>query len=470
MIGREREQEILMEAATAREPRFVAVYGRRRVGKTFLVRQTFRDSFAFHHTGMATGSMPDQLKSFQGSLMDFGYRDCPLPADWIEAFRLLRELLERSRKRRKVVFIDELPWLDTRKSRFLPAFEHFWNGWASGRKDVCLVVCGSATSWILNKVIRSRGGLHNRVTDRIRLDPFSLGECERYAKSRGLAFDRFQIVQLYMVFGGVPFYWSQLKPGGSMSGCVDSLLFARKGALRGEFDELFRSLFRRPEPYVRIVEELGTRKSGLTREEIARKAAPDDSGHLTGYLAELEECGFVRKYEAFGKRAKGALYQLVDPFVLFHYAFVRQNARGNERFWSHSLRRPVRTAWEGIAFELVCLEHVDRIKAALGVSGVLTTVSSWSCPPADGRPGAQVDLVLERGDRVVDLCEMKFSPEAVRLDGKAAENIRNKAERFIETTGTRSAVHVVVVTPVGLLRNRHAEEVQNVVTMADLFL
>ena len=469
MIGRERERRILLEAASAREPRFVAVYGRRRIGKTHLVRETFGGSFAFCHTGMASGSMPDQLKSFQGSLRDFGYRDCPLPADWIDAFRLLRELLVRSRKRRKIVFIDELPWLDTRKSRFLPAFEHFWNGWASGRNDILLVVCGSATSWILNKVIRSRGGLHNRVTDRIRLEPFTLGECEQYARSRGLSFDRFQIVQLYMALGGVPFYWHQLKRGASMSGSIDSLFFAKSAPLRGEFDELFRSLFRRPEPYVRIVEALGRRKAGMTREEIAKTAAPDDSGHLTGYLSELEECGFVRKYEAFGRRAKGSLFQLVDPFTLFHYAFVNQNPRRDERFWSHSLRRPVRTAWEGIAFELVCLEHVEQIKSALGISGVLTTVSSWSCPPSDGRRGAQVDLVLERDDRVVDLCEMKFSVENFRFDAKDAESIRNKAERFIGTTGTRCAVHTVVVTPVGLVRNHHSDDVQNVVTLTDLF-
>ena len=317
MVGRIAEQAELRALLDNSESVFAAVYGRRRVGKTYLVRKTFGNHFAFDHVGLSSGKMSDQLESFRNSLIAHGHRKCPVLKSWIGAFEELKKLLDRGKSTKKIVFIDELPWMDTSKSRFIPAFEHFWNSWAAWRNDIVLIVCGSATSWLLNKVINSKGGLHNRVTKRIRLEPFTLAECEQLSAEKGLALDRHQIAECYMAFGGVAYYWSLLEKGLSVAQNIDRLFFSQNGALRGEYQELYKSLFRVPEPYERIVCALGTRKVGMTRSAVAEAAGLNDNGALTKYLEELEQCGFVRKYLAFGKIGKDALFQLVDNFTLF---------------------------------------------------------------------------------------------------------------------------------------------------------
>ena len=376
MVGRIAEQAELRALLDNSESVFAAVYGRRRVGKTYLVRKTFGNHFAFDHVGLSSGKMSDQLESFRNSLIAHGHRKCPVLKSWIGAFEELKKLLDRGKSTEKIVFIDELPWMDTSKSRFIPAFEHFWNSWAAWRNDIVLIVCGSATSWLLNKVINSKGGLHNRVTKRIRLEPFTLAECEQLSAEKGLALDRHQIAECYMVFGGVAYYWSLLEKGLSVAQNIDRLFFSQNGALRGEYQELYKSLFRVPEPYERIVCALGTRKVGMTRSAVAEAAGLNDNGALTKYLEELEQCGFVRKYLAFGKIGKDALFQLVDNFTLFYFCFRTAIQRGAENYWLEKLDAQSHVVWTGLAFERVCLLHVQQIRIALGISGVATNVCS----------------------------------------------------------------------------------------------
>lgn len=468
MVGRIAEQEELRSLLDEAESVFAAVYGRRRVGKTYLVRKTFGNRFAFDHVGMSSGKMSDQLESFRNSLIAHGHRKCPELKGWIAAFEELKKLLERGKEAKKVVFIDELPWMDTSKSRFIPALEHFWNSWAAWRSDIVLIVCGSATSWLLNKVINSKGGLHNRVTKRIRLEPFTLAECEKFSAERGLALDRHQITECYMAFGGVAYYWSLLEKGLSVAQNIDRLFFSPNGALRGEYHELYKSLFRVPEPYERIVGALGTRKVGLTRSAVAEAAGLNDNGALTKYLEELEQCGFVRKYLAFGKVGKDAIFQLVDNFTLFYFCFRAAIQRGAENYWLEKLDAQSHVVWTGLAFERVCLQHVQQIRIALGISGVATNVCSWNGFDEKGRR-AQIDLLLDRNDRVITLCEMKFADEVYALTKKDMESIKHKRAALRFATGTRRAVHLTVVTTEGLARNSYRNEIQKELTLDALF-
>ena len=469
MVGRIAEQAELRALLDNSESVFAAVYGRRRVGKTYLVRKTFGNHFAFDHVGLSSGKMSDQLESFRNSLIAHGHRKCPVLKSWIGAFEELKKLLDRGKSTKKIVFIDELPWMDTSKSRFIPAFEHFWNSWAAWRNDIVLIVCGSATSWLLNKVINSKGGLHNRVTKRIRLEPFTLAECEQLSAEKGLALDRHQIAECYMVFGGVAYYWSLLEKGLSVAQNIDRLFFAQNGALRGEYQELYKSLFRVPEPYERIVCALGTRKVGMTRSAVAEAAGLNDNGALTKYLEELEQCGFVRKYLAFGKIGKDALFQLVDNFTLFYFCFRTAIQRGAENYWLEKLDAQSHVVWTGLAFERVCLLHVQQIRIALGISGVATNVCSWSGADENGRR-AQIDLLLDRNDRVITLCEMKFADEAYALTKKDIESLRHKRAAFRFATGTRRAVHLTMVTAEGLEHNSYRNEIQRELTLDDLFV
>jgi len=469
MIGRNAEKERLLKYVSSAESEFVAVYGRRRVGKTYLIRQTFDGCFAFQHTGVARGTTQEQLRAFGDSVREFGVSCEGRPKDWFEAFNLLKKVIVESPLSKKVVFLDELSYLDTKGSRFVQALEHFWNGWASARTDILLVVCGSATSWIINKVIKDKGGLHNRVTGRISLQPFTLRECEAYVVSRGIVMSRYQIAQTYMVLGGIPFYWKQLEPDLSADQNIDDLFFARANKLEGEFDELYSSLFRKPEPYLKIVMALGRRKSGLTRDEVVAQTGMGSCGNLTRYLRELEECGFIRRSIAFGKRKKGSLYQLIDNFTLFHLAFVGENRVNDRRFWSGSAESQFRVVWEGLAFERLCLQHIREIKSSLGISGVVSSDCSWQVARTPEHDGAQVDLLIDRNDGVINLCEMKFASDEYEIGGDEERRLRERRELFKKVTGTKKAVHLTYVTTYGLKRNSHAGVAQSEANLDDLF-
>ena len=466
MIGRERERRLLEEAMDSEYSEFVAVYGRRRVGKTFLVRETFDYSFAFQHAGVANAGMKRQLKAFTGSIREAGVEAKAVPRDWLDAFDLLKDVIRRSSDGKKVVFIDEMPWMDTPKSGFVSALENFWNGWASARKDILLIVCGSATSWIIKKILRDRGGLHNRVTVEIPLYPFTLGECEKYAESRNLGMSRRQIVECYMALGGIPYYWKQLVRGLSPAQNFDALFFARNARLRMEYAELYASLFKNPEPYERIVSELGRKGMGLVREEIASATGISESGTLTRYLEELEQCGFIRKYSTLGKKNKGAVFQLIDCYTLFYFKVIASSGRKDEHFWTSSVDSRFVSTWEGLAFERVCLMHVDEIKKALQIGGVVCNVSPWR---SAGDEQVQIDLLIDRNDGVINLCEMKFSQEPYEIDADELARMQRRRSVFKTETGTRKAVHLTMVVSPELKRNACANEVQAVVNMDDLF-
>lgn len=470
IVGRKREQRELARYGESPRSEFVVVCGRRRVGKTFLVREYFGNTFAFYATGVAGGNMAVQLRSFAGSLKDHGAESGTV-RDWFDAFDELRTLLQRDDVARdavsgkRVVFIDEMPWLDTPRSNFKSALELFWNGWASAQRDILLIVCGSATSWVIDNLLKERGGLHNRVTGRLVLEPFTLAECEEYYRQNGMALTRQQVVENYMVFGGIPFYLDLMDRRLSPAQNIDRLCFSRVGALRDEFDELYRSLFKHADRHIAIVRALARRLKGMTRSQIEGHTCVASGGTLTGALEELEQCGFVRKYRDFTKRTRGAVYQLVDPFTLFYLRFMEEN--GDERYWMSHLGDARYRAWSGLAFEMVCLSHVEQMKAALGVSGVSVGACAWHSEKAD--PGAQIDLLLDRADGVVNVCEMKFSQAEFAIDRAYDLALRNKLQAFAAETGTRKALHLTLVTTYGLARNQYAGIVQNELTLDDLF-
>ncbi|MBQ3344593.1 MAG: ATP-binding protein [Kiritimatiellae bacterium] len=466
MIGRSKERRMLEEARDSEYSEFVAVYGRRRVGKTFLVRETFDYTFTFQHSGLANSGMKRQLKAFAGALRESGLDIGAVPGDWMDAFDALKDVIRRSDAPKKVVFIDEMPWMDTPKSGFVSALENFWNGWASARKDVLLIVCGSATSWIIKKILRNRGGLHNRVTVEIPLSPFTLRECEQYAESRGLGMSRRQIVECYMALGGIPYYWKQLVRGLSPAQNVEALFLARNGRLRMEYSELYSSLFKNPEPYERIVSELGRRGAGLTREEIASGVGIAESGTLTRYLEELEQCGFVRKYSVLGKKNKGAVFQLIDSYTLFHFKVLVAAEGKGEHFLASSVDSRFVGTWEGLAFERVCLMHVDEIKKALQIGGVVCEVLPWR---SSGDEHVQIDMLINRNDGVINLCEMKFSREPYELTADELARMQRRRRVFKDETGTRKAVHLTLVVSPELKKNAYAYDIQSTVTIDDLF-
>lgn len=469
IIGRNREQQILREAYDSEYSQFVAVYGRRRVGKTFLVRETFDYQFTFEHSGVARGNNRTQLTAFRDSLVDAGMPKSAIPSNWMEAFALLRQFIRQSPEGKKIIFIDEIPWMDAPRSNFVSALEYFWNAFASARKDILLIICGSATSWIINKVLKNHGGLHNRVTCRLHIQPFSLNECEKYVESLGMNLSRYDLLELYMVLGGIPFYWSMLQRGGSVAQNIDKLIFNESGQLHGEFNELYDSLFKNPEQYISVVVALGNAGSGMTREEIVRTCGLDGNGKTTRILEDLQECGFIKKVSSYG-RNNNATFMLIDNFTLFYLKFIKENKANDEQYWSHSYLSPVRSSWAGLAFEKVCFQHISQIKQALGISGVVTNVYSWRVGPSpDGESGAQIDMLIDRADNMVNICEMKFSKFEFVVTSEVAMNLHHKAHRFINDKGKGKSVCLTMITVYGIAKTAHWGDIQQSITADDLF-
>jgi len=468
IIGREEEIEILKNKFASSKSEFVALYGRRRVGKTFLVRSVFDGKLTFRLTGMAQVNLQEQLTNFNDAMQEqYPNPDLKKAENWKEAFRQIGLIVEKSKQKRKVIFIDELPWLDTMHSSFIPALEHFWNSWASARKDVLFIVCGSAASWMINKLINNKGGLHNRVTQKIRIEPFTLKECNELLIDKKISLEHYQLVLLYMVLGGIPFYWDAVEKGLSAAQNIDKLCFTRNGLLTKEFDNLFKSLFAKAERHEAVISTLAKKSKGLTRDEISSDSKLANGGGLTRLLDELEESGFIRRYTPFGKRTKSSLYQLSDFFSLFHIKWMKGQKTSGQNHWIKMIENPKYKAWSGYAFEQVCLAHTEQIKKALGISGVGTEESAWKS--TQSKDGAQIDLVIDRRDGVINLCEMKFSVEEFIIDKKYDTELRNKIGAFKSETHTKKTIFLTMITTFGLKANTYSLNVPNDLKMNVLF-
>lgn len=475
MIGRERETQELERLHGSGRAELVAVYGRRRVGKTYLVDETFSDRITFRHAGLSPadeqsgGLLRAQLEHFRNSLELQGMAGCATPKSWLDAFFLLEKLLQNLDDGfRQVVFLDELPWLDTPKSGFLRAFEGFWNTWGCHRKNLMVIVCGSANSWVQDRLLNNRGGLYGRVTYEIKLSPFTLRECEEFYEDRRVAMSRYDVAQSYMVFGGIPYYMGYLEPGMSLAQNIDAAFFAKDAKLRGEFDRLFDSVFVNPDAVKSIVRLLNARNAGFTRREIVEKLGLSDGGRLSRNLNALIASDFVVKYAPFGLGKREAHYKLIDPFCLFYLHFLDGETRASSRFWQqNATSQPVAT-WRGYAFENVCFNHIAQIKAALGISGVITESSAWSKRADDG-DGAQIDLLISRNDNVVNMCEAKFYSGEFAVSKDYYRVLLRRQDLLANEISPKMSVHSTLITTFGLVQNKYSSVFSNVVTLDDLF-
>ena len=470
MIGREREQQILFDCMNSGRPEFLAVYGRRRIGKTFLIKEYFQETFSFYSTGVPRTNTRQQLKYFFQSLKQYGDEERTIPKDWLEAFSRLRKLLSSPavqrdfRTGRRVVFLDELPWMDTVRSDFKGALDYFWNSWASTQKDLILIVCGSATSWIISNLILDTGGFYNRITQQIHLQPFNLHECELLLQSNNMPFTRKQIIECYMIFGGIPQYLNFLKPQFSLAQNVDMLCFQENAPLRHEYQQLLSSLFKNPDHHRSIIEALSTRKSGLSRAELSSRKGIPDGKTLTKCLEELEQCGFIRKYNQFQKESNGAIYQLIDAFTLFHLTWIQSQKTDS---WLTLVGTPTYYTWCGLSFERICLLHTKQIKNALGILGVSTQECSWRSTKSI--PGAQIDLLIDRKDDAINLCEMKYSNEEYVIDAAYEKELLHKVDVLRAETKTPKAILPTMITFHGVKNNTHKHVVVQEITSDSLF-
>lgn len=470
IIGRKTEIQKLERVVQSKKSEFLTVYGRRRVGKTFLIREYFDYTFDFQISGLANADTSQQLFNFDTALNKQSNLVFEVPSsNWLIAFhRLIDHLENKPNKEKKVIFFDELPWFDTQASDFMMGLEHFWNSWASNRKDILLIVCGSAASWMINVLINNDGGLHNRITQKMKIDPFNLKETEEMLVAKNCVLDRYQIVQLYMAMGGIPYYLDAIQPNLSATQNIQELFFDKSGLLKNEFFNLYRSLFRKYEIYEKIVEALSTKNEGLQRGDIVKLSGLTSGGTLTKVLTDLEESGFITAYMPFDNKQKNMLYRLSDFYTAFYFKFIKDGSFQGANSWINMIDNPVQRTWQGFTFEQICIDHVEQIKKSLGINGVQSNNASWR----GGTPekSAQVDLLIDRRDQVVNLCECKFSLDTFSIDKEYSEKLRSKIATFKEATKTKKAVFLTLITTYGVEKNKYANALmQNEVTMDDLF-
>ena len=469
LTGRITEIEVLEKIKTSIRAEFLAVYGRRRVGKTYLIKQFFQENFTFYLTGMANANTPLQIGNFISAYRQ--YHDLEIneiPTNWFEAFDLLRKLIEAKGTELCIVFLDEMPWLDTPRSNFMMALEHFWNSYGSSKNNLKLITCGSTASWMIHKLINNNDGLHNRVTKRLHIQPFTLKETEQFFQAKNIIFERYQITELYLILGGVPFYLEEIEMGLSVAQNIDKLCFSPTGLIRNEYQNLFKSLFKDAENHEAIINVLATKSKGLLRDEIIKLAKIPNGGSTSKVLEELEYSGFIRKYQPFNGKIRNSLYQITDPFVLFYFQFMKNTKAEGEGAWLSQIDSAKYKTWSGYAFENICLLHISAIKKALGINGIYSENSAWRS--YNKEENAQIDLLIDRKDNIISLCEMKFCNDEFVITKDYAEKLRKKLRVFKSESKTKKSLFLTMISTYGVQKNAHfLGLVQNSLTINDLF-
>ena len=474
IIGRDDEKLLLERILANTKADLVAVYGRRRIGKTYLIRSYLKKHISLEYSGIHNVETTIQLAGYCRALAKQLNNNIALPeaGDWFAAFDLTARLLQKKMRRKKIIFfLDEFPWLQTPKSNFLAAFEQFWNTWASKQNNLAVILCGSAASWMIQNVVRNKGGLHNRITHKIALQPFTLYETEAFLKSRNVQLNRYQVTQLYMAFGGVPHYLEQAATGLSAAQIIDKACFTKNGFLYNEFTDLYKALFDSADRHFKVIRALAAKPMGLNRNEIIKTCKLQSGGSTTALLEELAASGFITPYVPIGKKIKDSIYKLTDEYSLFYLKFMEANRSGSKGTWVRLSDTPTWKSWSGLAFESICMKHIPAIKKALGIGGIYSETAIWKSRGNSIKDAAQIDLVISRRDNCINLCEIKFYENKFLLDKKYAAALQQKKLVFQQETKTRKHLFITLISSTGLQTNEHSLGlIDQQLTLDDLFI
>ncbi len=458
VIGRHAEVKVMRSYINDDKAHLIAIVGRRRVGKTFLVREVYKQNKVFEMTGLKDAGLKLQLNNFAMQM------DIYLPtsqghntfSNWLMAFNALtKALMNYEGGIKPVVFFDELPWIAGKRSGFTEALGHWWNNWAS-QQNIIVVLCGSAASWMIKNVVNAKGGLHNRITKLFTLLPFTLKETKEFLSSRGINISHYQIIQLYMALGGIPFYLEQITKGKSAAQIIQEICFSKDGILRNEFENLYPALFDNSGKHIKIIEALASKRDGLERQQILQLSGMTDGGWFSNILKELEVSGFISSSAPIGKKKKDTLYRLTDEYSYFYISFIKSTRKDHNLNWMDISAGQEYKIWCGYAFENLCLKHVDRIKYALGISGVRSNINSFMHRKNEiFEKGFQIDMLIDRRDDIINLCEMKFYSGEFAISNEYAKTLRTKKEGFKTVTKTKKMIHLTFVTTYGVMENQN---------------
>lgn len=469
IIGRSEELKTLSSLMVSEKSEFLAIYGRRRIGKTYLINQFFKENpYYLEFTGTNLSSPKQQIQNFKHkleSIFQFKVKE-PIP-NWSLAFlQLEKKISKLSTKHKKIIFFDELPWFASKKSGFMPALDYFWNSFLSKRNDIILIVCGSAASWMIKNIVNNKGGLHNRLTKQIHLKPFTLSETQKYLHYNKIDLTNSQILEIFMATGGVPHYLNYVKKGQSSVQFINEQFFHPNGELRLEFTRLFQSLFDNYELHMKIVNFLSTHPFGKTQSDILAKLNLKSGGTFSKTLDELEKSGFIIFTPQLNQKKKDGVYRIFDEYCLFYLQWVSplKSHIIDKLFWQKQFGKPKYNSWAGFAFECICLKHSSQIIKALGISGL--TVQSYSFH----NQKTQIDLILDRSDRTMNLCEIKYYNSVYKMPSDEASKISNRKNILTDNIKKNRQIFVTLITPEKSEKNKYyLGTVDNEINLQDLF-
>ena len=471
MIGRDIQIEQLNEALVSPKSSFIAITGRRRVGKTFLIDEVYKKNICLRVTGIQGGDLKAQIVNFIEKISEYSNKPIfTIPQNWQEIFSLFKTYLKTlSRNKKQVIFLDELPWMNTAKSGFIQLLAHLWNDFLSKESNFILVICGSSTSWITQKIINDKGGFHNRLTHHIRLNPFTLSETKQFLKSKSIKLTDSSIAEIYMIMGGIPFYLENIKQGESTTVCIERMCFLEGGILKNEYDNLYKAIFDSPTNHEAIVEVLASTKMGLSREEIIKKTKIKEGGPYQRAINELIVSGFLVEESPFGKKKRGSIYRLIDEFSVFYHKFIKNNRKAQVGIWQMLSNSQSYKIWSGYAFESLCMKHVNEIKKAMGIQNVYTETSSYRHVGNKIEDGFQIDLIIDRKDMTINLCECKFYESSFEITKKYASQLKWRKSVFRNATHTKKNIFTTLISNHSIKENEYSlESVDVKITVSDL--
>ena len=486
LIGRKEECGILQALLDSNRPEFLALYGRRRVGKTFLVREFFQNKqvIFFNVTGSKNGKLKEQINHFTTQLGEVFYNGAKIIAEknWDKTFETLTKTIKHqiSANKKIILFFDELPWMATKNSGLLHTLEYYWNQYWSNNDRIKLIICGSSASWIINKIIKNRGGLHNRITRKIHLEPLNLINTKRFLRHQGINLNNEQITQLYMAVGGIPYYLTYIDKNLSAAQIIEKLAFSKGSFLLEEFDNLFASLFDNHEIYIEIIRIIAQSRQGIGKRALLEKIGKSQlGGRGIEKLSALEEAGFIISFKPHFHKRRGIYYKIIDEYTLFYLRWiepiretlqVKNLTKGN---WQEIQNSPAWYSWQGYAFEAICYKHINQIRKQLSISPT-AIANSWRYISSKDKPkdsGAQIDLLFDRKDGVITLCEIKYSNKPFTIDKQYAKNLLNKRDVFAKNTRTKKQLFLALIASNGVKNNIYMDNlISDVVTLKDLFV
>ena len=313
---------------------------------------------------------------------------------------------------------------------------------------------------MIKHILTDTGGLHGRVTKRIHLQPFNLGQTEEFLRARDIRLAKKEIIELYMAVGGVAKYLTYVNPGKSSAQIINDICFNSSGDLYNEFEFLYRSLFDNYLYHIKIIRALASSSSGLTKNELLVAAGLSSGGRSSQFIQELVESDFIVYSVPFGKKSSNGKYILVDEYSLFYLRWIESvtkqgSSRVDEHYWLKQKTSAAWIAWSGYAFEAICQKHYLQIKKALGIGAVSTAISSWHHRSSTGEKGAQIDLVIDRADACINLCEIKFHKNEFTITKEYFNQLAYKKELFQKITKTRKTVFMTLITCSGVLKNEY---------------